>query len=205
MSNHPCVFVVDDDDAVREGICMIVETAGIPCQSYASAEHFLENYTQGRPGCMVLDVNLPGLNGPELQQELIRRQIRLPIIFLTAHGDIPTSVNAMKHGAYDFLIKPVASKELLTRIREALGHGHGIESNVQQEQLFLARIARLSEREKEILPFAVAGLPNKEIAQHLGISHRTVEVHRINILKKTGYHNFVELARSYEAYRHLII
>lgn len=205
MTIEPCVYVIDDDTPVREGLCMIIETAGFTCHCYDSAEHFLNDYNANMQGCLILDVNMPGLNGPELQQELIRRHIRLPIIFLTAHGDIPTSVRTIKNGAFDFLTKPVASKVLITRIQEALGHGQGIESNAQQEQLFLTRIARLSEREREILPFAVAGLPNKEIAQQLGISHRTVEVHRINILKKTGYHNFVELARSYEAYRHLII
>jgi FixJ family two-component response regulator len=204
MNHAPCVFIVDDDEAVRNGICMIAETAGFVCQAYESAEHFLSDYTQDKPGCLILDVNLPGLNGPDLQQELIRRNIRLPIIFLTAHGDIPTTVRAMRNGAYDFLTKPVASNDLISRIGEAIGHDQNIQSNLQQEQLFLTRIALLSEREKEILPLAVAGLPNKEIAAQLGISHRTVEVHRISILKKTGSHNFVELARNYEAFRHLL-
>lgn len=204
MNSDPCIFVVDDDEAVRKGICLILETAGLPCLSYESAEHFLENIPHGSPGCLILDINMPGLNGPELQQELKRRNIRVPIIFLTAHGDIPTSVRAIKDGAFDFLTKPVASKELIRLIREALAKENDLESSIQKEQIFLNRIRRLSEREKEILTLAIAGMPNKEIAQQLGISYRTVEIHRINILKKTGYNNFVELARSYEAFHHLI-
>jgi FixJ family two-component response regulator len=204
MKSEPSVFVVDDDEGVRKGICLMIETAGIPCHAYESAEHFLEQYPPGKPGCLILDVNLPGLNGPELHEELNRRNIRLPVIFLTAHGDIPTTVRAMKEGAFDFLTKPVASKELIDRIREAFKWEDGQDDSNPKEQIFMTRISHLSEREKEVLPLAAAGMQNKEIAQQLGISHRTVEIHRINILKKTGYHNFVELARSYEACHHLI-
>jgi FixJ family two-component response regulator len=204
MNTKPSVFVVDDDEGVRKSLCLMLETAGLPCHAYESAEHFLEHYPPGAPGCLILDVNMPGLKGPELQQELNRRKIRLPIIFLTAHGDIPTTVQAMKDGAFDFLTKPAVSKELINRVREALAMNDNQEG-AKREQDFLSRISRLSEREKNILPLVLAGIQNKEIAQQLGISHRTVEIHRINILKKTGYHNFVELARWYEAYRHLLI
>ena len=120
MNVEPCVYVVDDDDAVRDGIGMLLEIAGINFQAFNSAEHFLEAYCPGKPSCLVLDINMPGLNGLELQEELNRREIQLPIIFLTAYGDVPTSVRAMKVGAVDFLIKPVPSEQLIERIQAVL-------------------------------------------------------------------------------------
>jgi FixJ family two-component response regulator len=199
MSNQPCVFIVDDDHAVRDALGLVMETAGLVYQTFESAEHFLQSYCPGKPGCLLLDVNLPGLNGHELQAELIRRNMHLPIIFLTAYGDIPMTVRAIKAGAVDFLTKPVPSKLLIERIQAVLQHEAQMQEQAVAEQVLCNRLYSLTSRELEILPLVVAGHANKEIARHLGISHRTVEVHRARILTKTGATNLLELARLCEA------
>jgi FixJ family two-component response regulator len=198
MSLRPCVFIVDDDDAVREGITLVIETAGIACQAFESAEDFLKTISPNDSGCLLLDVNLPGLNGHELQAELNRRKIHLPIIFLSAYGDIPMTVRAIKAGAVDFLTKPVPSKVLIERIWAVFEQEPQLTEKIKSENDFQDRIAHLTYREMEILPLAIAGIPNKEIAIRLGISYRTVETHRIRILKKTGTVNFLELASLYD-------
>jgi FixJ family two-component response regulator len=204
MAYTPYVYIVDDDDAVRNGIGLIVETAGLKCKTFADAEKFLASYHPGDPGCLILDVNLPGLNGPQLQHELNRLNIHLPVIFLTAYGDIPMTVRTIKAGAVDFFTKPVPSKELLERIHEVLEQEAEKDLALDKEQSFHHLIDTLTDREKEILPFAIAGIANKEIAQKLGISHRTVEIHRIRILKKTNSQNFLELSRLCEANNYTI-
>jgi FixJ family two-component response regulator len=201
MSPMPKVFIVDDDAVVRECLGLIIKNAGIQFQSFSSAEDFLQLYTPGEQGCLLLDVNLPGLSGPELQVELQKLNITLPIIFLTAYGDIPMTVSAMKAGAVDFLTKPVPSKLLLERINAALKKDSKAHEITIAKQDFDHRLNKLTFREKEILPFAIAGLPNKEIGQQLGISYRTVEVHRIQILKKTETANFLELAHLFEIFK----
>lgn len=201
MSPMPKVFIVDDDAVVRECLGLIIKNAGIQHQSFGSAEDFLKTYTPGEQGCLLLDVNLPGLSGPELQAELQKLNITLPIIFLTAYGDIPMTVSAMKAGAVDFLTKPVPSKLLLDRINAALKKDTKAHEISIAKQDFDHRLNKLTFREREILPFALAGLPNKEIGQQLGISFRTVEVHRIQILKKTETANFLELAHLFEIFK----
>ena len=198
MSFHPCVFIVDDDDAVRESLTLIIENAGLACLAFNSAEDFLKKINPNESGCLILDVNLPGLTGHELQAELNRRKNHLPIIFLSAYGDIPMTVRAMKAGAVDFLTKPVPSKVLIERIWAILDQESQLTEKIKVENDFQDRISQLTYREMEILPLAIAGIPNKEIALRLGISHRTVETHRIRILKKTGTVNFLELARLYD-------
>ncbi|ESS71716.1 nodulation protein W [Methyloglobulus morosus KoM1] len=195
MTTAPCVYIVDDDGAVRNGLRMFLETAGLKCKTFADAEQFLAQYRPEGSGCLILDVNLPGLNGPQLQRELNRLKIRLPIIFLTAYGDIPMSVRAIQAGAVDFLTKPIQSDALIKRILEVLDQEAEKEISMDKEQGFHGLVNTLTEREMEILPLAIAGIPNKEIGHRLGISHRTVEVHRIRILKKTGCQNFLELSR----------
>ncbi|MBD9357630.1 response regulator transcription factor [Methylomonas albis] len=202
MSTQPCVFVVDDDDAVRDSLGLVFEIAGLAYQTFASAESFLESYCPGQPGCLVLDVNMPGLDGHELQAELNCRHIRLPIIFLTAYGDIPMTVRAMKAGAVDFLTKPVSTALLIERVQAALQQ---LEINTlaqaMQGQAACDRLNGLTSRELEIMGMVVAGLANKEIARRLGISHRTVEIHRARVMEKTGATNLLELVRVYEACR----
>lgn len=190
MSLEACVFIVDDDDAVRDSLGHVMEAAGLQYRLFESAEHFLEAYKPGQPGCLVLDLNMPDMTGDELQIELIRQNIPLPIIFLTAFGDIPTTVRAIKAGAVDFLTKPVASKVLVERIETVL----------QQQSLFseqgnCSRITTLSRREFKVMCLVIAGHSNKQIARQLGISHRTVEVHRARVMEKTGASNLLDLVR----------
>jgi FixJ family two-component response regulator len=199
MITEPCVFIVDDDDAVRDGLELVVEAADLDFQSFDSAEHFLEAYNPGRPGCLVLDVNMPGMNGDELQDELIRRNIRLPIIFLTAHGNIPMTVRAIKAGAVDFLTKPVPSKVLLERIQSVLQQEVQKQEEALTNELFRDRLNSLSSRELEILPLILTGQSNKQIARQLNISYRTMEIHRARILRKTGVNNLLELVHLCEA------
>ncbi|QSB00269.1 response regulator transcription factor [Methylomonas sp. EFPC1] len=201
MNTQPCLFVVDDDDAVRDSLGLVFETAGLAYQTFASAECFLESYSPEQPGCLVLDVNMPGLDGHELQAELIRRHIHLPIIFLTAYGDIPMTVRAMKAGAVDFLTKPVSTELLLDRVQAALQLEVNTHAQANKGQALCNRLSGLTSRELEIMGMVVAGLTNKEIARRLGISHRTVEIHRAKVMEKTGAPNLLELARIYAACR----
>lgn len=201
MTAQPCVFIVDDDDAVRDGLSMVIETVGLTCRTFASAESFLQTYKPGTPGCLVLDINMPGMKGDDLQRELLQRNITLPIIFLTAFGDIPMSVRTIKAGAADFLTKPVQIKLLLERIQTELNNETIAAKQKHADLDFQRRIGSLTPRELQVLPLALAGHPNKEIAHKLGISYRTVEIHRTQILKKTGTGNFLELARQCEIYR----
>ena len=199
MNTQPCVFIVDDDFAVRDSLQLIMETAGLDYQAFDSAEHFLQSYCPDKLGCLLLDVNMPGMNGDELQAELIRRNIHLPIIFLTAYGDIPMTVRTIKAGAVDFLTKPVPRKLLLERIQDALQHAARMHEQVMAEQALCNRLNSLTSRELEVLPLVLAGHSNKEVARDIGISYRTVEIHRARILNKTGATSLLELARLCDA------
>lgn len=189
------VFVVDDDAAVRDSLSLLCESAGLRAECFDSAEAFLTAYRTQQPGCLVLDVRMPHMSGPQLHEELARHGDPLPIIYLTAHGDIPTTVRAIKAGAEDFLTKPVDGALLLGRIQAAIA---GDRANRQRNAALAdqcARLAQLTEREREIMALAVAGESNKAIAKRLGISHRTVEIHRSHILQKTGASGVLDLAR----------
>src|SRR5664279_5062465 len=161
MSAQPCVFIVDDDHAVRDALSLVIETANLAYQTFESAEDFLQDYCPDRPGCLLLDVNLPGLNGHELQAELIRLNMHLPIIFLTAYGDIPMTVRAIKAGAVDFLTKPVPTKLLIERIQAVLKHEAQIQEQAMTEQFLCNRLSSITPRELEILQLVVAGHANK--------------------------------------------
>jgi RNA polymerase sigma factor (sigma-70 family) len=189
------VFVVDDDAAVRGGLTLLFETAGLSVQTFESADAFLAAFDPASSGCLVLDVKMPGKTGPELQQEMTRRGLQIPILFLTAHGDIPTTVQAMKGGALDFLTKPVDALVLLERVRAALEFNRKERERGEAKSAVREVLATLTERERLVLALAVAGLQNKEIAQRLGISYRTVEVHRSHILLKTGASTLLGLAQ----------
>lgn len=193
--NEPTVFIVDDDPAVRDSLELLLETDGLATESHDSAEAFLAAYGGRRPACLILDVRMPQMSGPELQAELIRRGFKLPIIFLTAHGDIPMTVRAMKAGAKDFLTKPIDGTELLERVHAALKDEEDIASQRRTYDRACRCLEELTQREHEVMMLALAGLTNKAIARQLGISHRTVELHRSHILQKTGAANMLELAQ----------
>jgi len=195
MSDSARVFIVDDDDAVRDALAMLLDAAGYDAATFPSAEDFLEVCSADTLGCIILDVNMPGMDGPMLQEELTRRGLALPIIFLSGQGTIPVTVRTIKAGAIDFLIKPVDGSVLLARVQEALAQCsmHKKQANVAQSAA--ARLATLTEREREIMKLAVAGHTSKEIAQQLDISYRTVEIHRAHVMQKTGASNTLELAR----------
>ncbi len=182
------VFIVDDDAAVRDGLSMLCEVHGLSVECHDSAESFLGAYQPAQQGCLVLDVRMGGMSGPELHAELRRRGSLLPVIYLSGHGDIPLSVLAMQAGAVNFLTKPVNSDELLTCLRRVLREG-------ERRQIHALRLAELSAREQEVMALAIEGLSNKEIARRLEISHRTVEIHKRRVYQKTGTTSLLELAR----------
>jgi FixJ family two-component response regulator len=197
MNNREKIFVVDDDEAVRNSIAMLVRSAGYQIEVFADAESFLDTCEDNCEGCLILDVSMPGMDGPTLQQELIKRSIHLPILFLTAHGTIPATVRAIKAGAMDFLLKPVDGTKLLQRVQEALSESRRLRQKILEQQEILRKLNELTEREREIMKQVIAGYTCKEIARQLDISHRTVEIHRAHVMEKTGAANLAELARMY--------
>ena len=189
------VYVVDDDDEVRDAIADLIDSVGLPTRAFASAQAFLQAYEPPQSGCLVLDVRMPGMNGLELQQELMTRGAMIPIIFLTGHGDIPMAVEAMRRGAVDFMPKPFREQELLDRIRAALDEGAESFRAAASRQSVQKCLADLTPRETQVLELVVAGKANKVIAYELGVSERTVEVHRAHVMEKMRVKNLAELVR----------
>ncbi len=195
MSGPAKIFIIDDDAGVRDALTMLLEAAGHAVEAFQSAADFLGNFTPCNLGCIILDVNMPDMDGPTLQEELIRRGLRLPVIFLSGHGTIPVSVRTIKAGAMDFLTKPVAGSVLLAHVQKALEQSSLQQKKIGSYQSIYSRLATLTKRENEVLILAISGCVSKEIAVRLGISYRTVEIHRAHILQKTGASNLLELAR----------
>ncbi|PKO53242.1 MAG: DNA-binding response regulator [Betaproteobacteria bacterium HGW-Betaproteobacteria-20] len=189
------VFIVDDDAAIRDSLSLMIEQENIAVQSFESAEAFLDAYRPECRGCAIIDIRMQGMNGMELHEVLLKNNITLPVIFLTGHGDIPMSVRAIKAGAVDFLTKPVTREKLLTSIRSAIQKSEIISSENVIHQEALSRLADLTDRERDVMLLAVQGYLNKQIARELGISHRTVEIHKSKIMHKTGAVNLLDLAR----------
>lgn len=196
MSNDPqTVIVVDDDEGVRDSLSMLLESIELPYRLYRSAKELMDDLNNLPRGCLVLDIRMPGMSGLELQKELRRREIALPIIFITGHGDISMAVEAMRQGALDFIPKPFREQDLLDRIHEALAYEAGKSQILYDRADLLARLNSLSRREREVFERVAAGQANKVIAYDLSVSERTVEVHRAQAMKKMGARTLAELVR----------
>jgi len=190
----PTVFVVDDDAAIRKAVSRLLRSAGIAVAAFASPSEFLAQYDPATPGCLVLDIAMPEFNGLQLQTTLGEKGSILPIIFLTGHGDVSKSVQAMKHGAFDFLTKPVKDKDLLPAVRAAIERD--AVARREQAKLYEIRehLATLTPREREVLEHVVAGKLNKQIAADLGITEATVKMHRARVMAKMKVQSIAELA-----------
>lgn len=193
-SERSVVFVVDDDSRVRDALTTLLGSAGLEVAAFASATAFLEADKPDAPACLLLDLDLPDISGLELQKELLERQAP-PIVFLTGHGDIPSSVKAMKAGAVEFLSKPVGDDELLCAIDAAIALDRAARSQRAELSELKRRYERLTPREREVLPYVVAGLANKVTASELGTSVVTIAIHRGHIMRKMGARSLAELVR----------
>ena len=199
MNGKATVFVVDDDSDTRDQLAALLAEREIDVECFASGEDFLGACRWLPRSCAIVDIGLPGMDGMQLLAELSKRGLPLPIVFLTGHGDIPTSVRAIKDGAFDFIAKPVAASVLLASIQAALDESERLSRQVGRVQGASALLAGLTEREREVLQLALEGLANKLIARKLGISHRTVEIHKARIMHKTGAASVLDLAHLVEA------
>lgn len=195
MPNEPVVHVVDDDEAARESLAFLLDSAGMPNRTYASAELFLSALSEIRSGCVVTDVRMPGMSGLDLLGHLVQSRSTLPVIIITGHGDVPLAVEAMKLGAIDFIEKPFNDEVMLSSIRAVLSRGESADQRNQNRADAADRIAKLSGRERDVLRGLVAGKPNKIIAFDLGISPRTVETYRANVMTKMQVASLSELVR----------
>jgi len=195
MTPPPTVFVVDDYAPGRRSISRLLRTAGFVVAAFASAQEFLAQYDPQTLGCLVLDLAMPVVSGLELQNILADRGSLLPIIFLTAHGDVPKSVQAMKHGASDFLTKPVNDEDLLAAVRSAIEKHRALWREQAELSEIRARLSTLTPREREVLEYVVAGRLNKQIASDLGTVEQTVKVHRAHVMQKMKVHSVAELVR----------
>jgi len=193
MRENATIFVVDDDAAVRDSLRWVIESNGWKVEAHPSAEAFLNSYTPNRLGCLILDVRMPGMSGPELQKLLNERQCSLPIIFISAHGTVPTAVRAMQAGAVDFILKPYNNVTLLERIDKCVERARQHTDINRQGNVTRERLAQLTAREREVLELVVTGKSNKQMAAELQISIKTVEAHRAKIMRKLQVHSLAEL------------
>jgi FixJ family two-component response regulator len=183
---EPAVFVVDDDEAVRNLLRLLLKSLGMQAVTLGSAEEFLAGYDPDQAGCIILDVRMPGMSGIELQDELNRRGAIIPVIFITGHGDVPMAVEAMQHGAVDFLQKPFSDRDLTDRIQRALSVDRRNRALLGEKNQIRTRIAMLTPRERQVLELVTHGKSNKAISGDLGVSQRTVEIHRAHLTEKMG-------------------
>jgi RNA polymerase sigma factor (sigma-70 family) len=193
MDSEPVVFIVDDDASVRKGLERLVRSVGLRGKTFASAPEFLQCAATDGPSCLVLDVRMPGVSGLALQETLATAGHRIPIIFITGHGDITTSVRAMKAGAVDFLPKPFNDQDLLEAIQEAIARDRQAREKQTAQQAVQQRVALLTPRERDVLGLVVAGLLNKQIAAELGMSEKTVKAHRAQVMQKMRVSSVAQL------------
>ncbi|HUK03185.1 MAG TPA: response regulator transcription factor [Steroidobacteraceae bacterium] len=191
----PTVFVVDDDEGVRNSLRFLLKSVGLATRAIGSASEFLDGYKASQPGCLVLDVRMPGMSGLELQQQLNLRGAVIPVIFITGHGDIPMAVEAMQQGAFDFLQKPFRDQDLIDRIQRALERDARNRASLEQHTKIRERLDSLTPREREVLALMTRGKPNKVMAAELGVSQRTVEIHRARVMEKSGAASLAQLVR----------
>lgn len=196
---QPTVFVIDDEGAMREALSSLFRSVGLQVKAFASAPEFLQSKLSDGPCCMVLDVRLPELSGLDFQTELARRNIQIPIVFMTGHGDIPMSVRAMKAGAVEFLPKPFRDQDMLDAVQTGLEQDRKRRKNAGDMTKLKASFDLLTAREKEILALVTAGLMNKQIAAEIGITEITVKVHRGNVMRKMGAKSLAQLVRMADA------
>ena len=192
---NPIVFVIDDDEAVRLSTEMLIRSMGLRAESFASATEFLDDFDPQQPCCLILDIRMPGMSGLELQEHLVERDVSVPIIFVTGHGEVPMAVKAMKAGAVDFIQKPFRDQELIDRVHFALEEDVETRAKAADVQAIDAKMQTLTTREAEVMDLVVDGKANKEIAFDLGLSPRTVEIHRARVMSKMGAGSLAGLVR----------
>jgi two-component system response regulator FixJ len=191
----PTVFIVDDDSSVRDSLAMLVRSIALETETFGSGVEFLRTYDPDRCGCLLLDLRMPGMSGLDLQSRLVNMGSSLPIVFLTAHGDVATAVQAMKVGAVDFIQKPYRDQELLDKVQHAVDkHGRMLHEALER-QMVQARLETLTIREREVMHMVVEGKANKVIASELQIGQRTVEIHRARVMEKTQTSSLADLVR----------
>ena len=189
------VIVIDDDDAVRGSLKLLLRSVNLPVVAYALAQEFLARYVMDQPGCLIVDVRMPGMSGLQLQQVLNLRGAMIPVIFISGHGDISMAVEAMQHGAFDFLPKPFCDRDLLDRVERALQRDAANRRQVAQSDSIRGCFEELTPREREVLALVVDGKPNKIMAADLGVSQRTVEIHRARVMQKMQAGSVAQLVR----------
>ena len=191
----PTVFIVDDDKDMRESLQELLESVGLPSKSFGTAKEFLSSPRSDGPSCLILDVRLPGISGLDLQHELKRGKVSIPIIFLTAHADVPMSVKAMKSGAVEFLTKPFRQQDLLDAVQRSLTRDRIVRERQRDTAELQQRSNTLSVREREVMSLVVSGMLNKQIAAELGASEATVKMHRSQVMKKMQAESLPDLVR----------
>lgn len=195
MPSDSIVFVVDDDAAVCDSLRFLIESVGLQVRTFSSADEFLAAYTPDQPGCLVLDIRMPGMSGLELQEQLAKRGYTLPVIIITAHGDVPSAVRAMHAGAVDFVSKPFNAQSLLDRVHQALAKDARTRRDEAVRAAIAAKVALLTPREREVMDLVVSGMSNKGIAAQLQLSAKTVETHRARVMEKMEAGSVAELVR----------
>ena len=192
---NPVVFVIDDDEAVRSSLEWLINSVDIDVRTFASADEFLSAYERGHPGCLIVDVRMPGMSGLELQRQLAERSISLPVIIITGHGDVEMAVRAMKAGAFDFVQKPFNDQVLLDLIQSALEKNARASQHIAERLRVAEQLGQLTDRERQVLDGIVGGDSNKEIATRLGLSEKTIEFHRSKVMRKMEARSLADLTR----------
>lgn len=194
--SNPEILIIDDDDSLRSALERLLHAIGFKTRTFSSANEFLcADFQPGRVGCLVLDVKMPGMSGIDLQEELLKRDLAFPIVFITGHGTIPMSVHAMKYGAVDFLEKPFDEKDLLSAISRAIEKGRQSIERLSEARILQERFEMLTPREREVFSLVVTGMLNKQVAAELGTSEKTIKVHRARVMEKMQAGSLADLVR----------